>query len=63
MGGKDVIHMKQLKNSNLEPTEVQTLLKQLADGQFSGDGNRNLAANPDTSTSSRKSKVFISKNK
>lgn len=56
MGGKDVIHMKQLKNSNLEPTQVQKLLKQLADEQFSEDGNTNLAANPDTS-SSRKPKV------
>lgn len=58
MGGKDVIHMRQLKNSNLEPTEVQKLLKQLADEQFSEDGNTNLAANPDTS-SSRKSKVGL----
>ncbi|KAL8248210.1 hypothetical protein R6Q59_005078 [Mikania micrantha] len=35
MGGKDVIYLKQLQSSNLEPTEVQNLLKQLADDQFS----------------------------
>ena len=37
MGGKDVIHIKQLQNSNLQPTEVQKLLKQLADERFSKD--------------------------
>lgn len=37
MGGKDVIHMKQLRNSNHEPDEVQKLLKQLADKRFSAD--------------------------
>ncbi|GKA36469.1 hypothetical protein Tco_0722960, partial [Tanacetum coccineum] len=30
-GGKDVIYLKQLQSSNLEPTDVQNLLKQLAD--------------------------------
>ncbi|KAM1766005.1 hypothetical protein TB1_004961 [Malus domestica] len=35
MGGKDIVHMKQLQNSNLHPTEVQKLLKQLADEMFS----------------------------
>ncbi|KAM1138882.1 hypothetical protein COP1_036758 [Malus domestica] len=38
MGGKDVVHIKQLQNSNLHPTEVQELLKQLADERFSEDG-------------------------
>lgn len=38
MGGKDVVHIKQLHNSNLHPTEVQELLKQLADERFSEDG-------------------------
>ncbi|CAN6689763.1 unnamed protein product [Malus baccata var. baccata] len=37
MGGKDIVHMKQLQNSNLHPTEVQKLLKQLADEMFSED--------------------------
>ncbi|KAJ6885914.1 MACPF domain-containing protein NSL1-like [Populus alba x Populus x berolinensis] len=37
MGGKDVIHMKQLQKSNLEPPEVQKLLKEYADKLFSGD--------------------------
>ncbi|KFK44710.1 hypothetical protein AALP_AA1G292900 [Arabis alpina] len=35
MGGKDVIHMKQLRNSNHEPEEVQKLLKSLGDKRFS----------------------------
>lgn len=35
MGGKDVIYLKQLQSSDLEPTEVQNLLKQLADDDFS----------------------------
>uniref|UniRef100_A0A5B6YGJ0 Putative MACPF domain-containing protein NSL1 n=1 Tax=Davidia involucrata TaxID=16924 RepID=A0A5B6YGJ0_DAVIN len=39
MGGKDVIHIKQLQNSNLQPTEVQKLLKQLSDERFSEDVN------------------------
>ncbi|KAK9064258.1 hypothetical protein SSX86_015638 [Deinandra increscens subsp. villosa] len=35
MGGKDVIYLKQLQSSNLEPTEVQNFLKELADDEFS----------------------------
>lgn len=35
IGGKDVIHMKQLKSSNIEPAEVQNTLKKLADERFS----------------------------
>ncbi|RYR65603.1 hypothetical protein Ahy_A03g011531 isoform C [Arachis hypogaea] len=31
MGGKDVVHIKQSKNSDLPPAELQKLLKQLAD--------------------------------
>uniref|UniRef100_A0A6N2KUL7 MACPF domain-containing protein n=1 Tax=Salix viminalis TaxID=40686 RepID=A0A6N2KUL7_SALVM len=34
MGGKDVIHMKQLQKSNLEPPEVQKLLKEYSDKRF-----------------------------
>ncbi|KAK9681994.1 hypothetical protein RND81_10G042400 [Saponaria officinalis] len=37
IGGKDVIHIKQLQHSNVEPTEVQNLLKKLADKRFSED--------------------------
>ncbi|KAH9608500.1 hypothetical protein KSS87_012356 [Heliosperma pusillum] len=37
MGGKDVIHIKQLHNSNLQPSEVQSLLKKRADERFSED--------------------------
>ncbi|KAL3820437.1 hypothetical protein ACJIZ3_006342 [Penstemon smallii] len=54
MGGKDVIHIKQLRNSNLQPTEVQKLLKQLADEAFSEDGNGNLVAKSDFSSGNRK---------
>ncbi|KVH89507.1 Membrane attack complex component/perforin (MACPF) domain-containing protein [Cynara cardunculus var. scolymus] len=37
MGGKDVIYLKQLQSSNLEPAEVQNLVKQLADDELSED--------------------------
>ncbi|KAK9092623.1 hypothetical protein Syun_027534 [Stephania yunnanensis] len=39
MGGKDVIHIKQLRNSNLQPAAVQKLLKSLADERFPEDPN------------------------
>jgi len=35
IGGKDVIHLKQLNGSDLQPIEVQNLLKKLADERFS----------------------------
>ncbi|GMH26950.1 hypothetical protein Nepgr_028793 [Nepenthes gracilis] len=35
MGGKDVVHIKQLQSSNLHPTELQQLLKKQADERFS----------------------------
>ncbi|CAL9015532.1 unnamed protein product [Prunus brigantina] len=37
MGGKDIVHIKQSQNSTLQPTEVQNLLKQLADERFYED--------------------------
>lgn len=46
MGGKDVIHVKQLENSNLQPTEVQKLLKEQADKRFSEDVNGSFLLNP-----------------
>jgi hypothetical protein len=46
MGGKDVIHIKQLENSNLQPTEVQKLLKECADKRFSEDVNGSFLSNP-----------------
>lgn len=39
MGGKDVIHVKQQQNSNLESPEVLKCLKQFADGRFSEDSS------------------------
>ncbi|ONK69144.1 uncharacterized protein A4U43_C05F19810 [Asparagus officinalis] len=41
MGGKDVVSIKQLQDSALQQTEVQNLLKNLADGKFSEDLNAN----------------------
>lgn len=55
MGGKDVIHIKQLQSSILPPVEVQKLLKQLADEKFSEDVNGCQIAN--SVRSSDKSKV------
>ncbi|CAI0468760.1 unnamed protein product [Linum tenue] len=46
MGGKDAIHLKQLKRSNLDPTEVQKLLKQLADDRYSQDSSEASSAKP-----------------
>lgn len=54
MGGKDVVHLKQLQNSNLQPVEVQKLLKKLADEKFCEDGAKDV---PTADTSSGKSKV------
>ncbi|XP_043706353.1 MACPF domain-containing protein At4g24290 [Telopea speciosissima] len=34
MGGKDVIHLKQQHSSNLQPSEVQKRLKEIADKRF-----------------------------
>ncbi|GAU32552.1 hypothetical protein TSUD_64470 [Trifolium subterraneum] len=46
MGGKDVVHIKQSKKSDSEPTELQKLLKQLADERFSADSNQSSNVNP-----------------
>ncbi|KAI4299415.1 hypothetical protein L6164_032881 [Bauhinia variegata] len=45
MGGKDVVHLKQSKKSDLPPAEVQKLLKQLADERFSEEANRDSDVN------------------
>ncbi|CAH9112138.1 unnamed protein product [Cuscuta europaea] len=59
MGGKDVVHIKQLHNSNLEPAEVQKLLKQLADERFSDDVNGNTISNPNKSTERHKDRTSM----
>lgn len=59
MGGKDVIHLKQLQDSNLEPTEVQKLLKQLADERYAEDVNGSLNSNPDKSSGKLKVCVVL----
>jgi hypothetical protein len=46
MGGKDVVHIRQLENSNLQPAEVQKLLKEYADKRFSEDVNGSFLSNP-----------------
>lgn len=56
MGGKDVIYLKQLQSSNLEPTEVQNLLKQLADEQLSEHVSEASISGSDKSL---KNKVFF----
>lgn len=42
MGGKDIVHIKQLQNSNLQPTDIQTMLKKFADDRFSEDIDESL---------------------
>ncbi|XP_061371447.1 MACPF domain-containing protein NSL1 [Gastrolobium bilobum] len=46
MGGKDVVHIKQSKNSDLQPAELQKLLKKLADERFSENSNQSSNVNP-----------------
>ncbi|XP_038894492.1 MACPF domain-containing protein NSL1 [Benincasa hispida] len=46
MGGKDVIFMRQLRESNVEQTDVQKKLKKLADEKFSEDANGGFTSNP-----------------
>eukprot|EP01018_Ginkgo_biloba_P011169 Gb_02650 [translate_table: standard] len=41
MGGKDAIYLKQHHTSSLQPTEVQTLLKRIADERFLDANDRN----------------------
>lgn len=50
MGGKDVIHIKQLQKSNLQPAEVQKLIKKLADDRFSEDVNGTAISSSDNSS-------------
>ncbi|KAK9092626.1 hypothetical protein Syun_027537 [Stephania yunnanensis] len=45
MGGKDVIHVKQLENSNLYLSEMQQLLQTLADERYSEDPNGTINTN------------------
>lgn len=46
MGGKDVVHMKQLRNSNHEADDVQRQLKHLADKRFSAESNSPVSGSP-----------------
>lgn len=40
-----MVHMKQLRNSNHEPDEVQKLLKQLGDKRFAVDPVESVSPN------------------
>ncbi|KAL3522322.1 hypothetical protein ACH5RR_015156 [Cinchona calisaya] len=59
MGGKDVIHFKQLQSSKLDATEVQKLLKQLADDRFSEENTVSLLLPPIKSSLSPKDEESI----
>ncbi|KAI3988335.1 hypothetical protein MKX01_012124 [Papaver californicum] len=59
MGGKDVIHIKQLQDSNLQHAEVQKMLKHLTDKRFSEDGNGIFMKNPQELPKKRKDEQFI----
>ncbi|XP_068638233.1 MACPF domain-containing protein NSL1-like isoform X1 [Aristolochia californica] len=47
MGGKDIVHIKQLKSSSLQATDVQKLLKKLADERFCEDANGSFIMDSD----------------
>ncbi|KAI3962485.1 hypothetical protein MKW92_020205 [Papaver armeniacum] len=59
MGGKDVIHIKQLQDSNLQHAEVQKMLKHLTDKRFSEDSNGIFMKNPQELPKKRKDEQFI----
>jgi len=59
MGGKDVVHIKQSKSSDIPPTELQKLLKQLADERFSADSNQGSNVNPVAISGKLKVKINI----
>lgn len=58
MGGKDVIHIKQQQNSLLQPTEVQKVLRKLADEKFTEDVNGSSMMK--TNESAAKLRVYFS---
>ncbi|PIA36571.1 hypothetical protein AQUCO_03300040v1 [Aquilegia coerulea] len=45
MGGMDVIHVKQLYESKIQPSEVQKWLKHLSDERFPEDANGSISMN------------------
>ncbi|XP_022847572.1 MACPF domain-containing protein NSL1-like [Olea europaea var. sylvestris] len=59
MGGKDVIHIKQLQSSSLQSTDVQKLLKQLADEKFAEEVNGILVPKADNSSRKPKEEPMI----
>lgn len=44
MGGKDVIYAKQQHSSNLQPADVQKMLKEMADRRFLDSSGQNSMA-------------------
>ncbi|XP_077251046.1 MAC/Perforin domain-containing protein isoform X2 [Tasmannia lanceolata] len=59
MGAKDVIYIKQQQNSILQPTEVQKLLKKLADERFSEHINGSFIVDSDESTKKPQDVIII----
>lgn len=59
MGGKDVVHIKQLQSSNLQPNDVQKLLKNLSEERFSEDTDGSLISNPEGSLVMSKDKKSV----
>ncbi|KAI9114279.1 hypothetical protein K1719_014507 [Acacia pycnantha] len=47
MGGKDVLYLRQSHSSNLQPTELQKLLKDKADMRFMGSAENNSLTSED----------------
>lgn len=62
MGGKDVVHVKQLQNSHLQPTDVQNHLKQLADERFSEDTNKTSSPDPSQFSAKLKGETLMTGN-
>ncbi|XP_028786229.1 MACPF domain-containing protein At4g24290 [Neltuma alba] len=49
MGGKDVLYLRQSHSSNLQPTDLQKLLKDKADMRFMGSAENSSLTSEDTS--------------
>ncbi|KAG0458151.1 hypothetical protein HPP92_023308 [Vanilla planifolia] len=58
MGGKDVIHIKQLEESVLEQNDVQNLLKRLADEKFSEEPHSSQVLGNDELSSRKEDNVL-----
>lgn len=57
MGGKDVIYLKQLQTSDLEPRQVRDILKQLADKKLSEEVNEIPILPPEKSSKQKEERM------